>query len=225
MSQITKGIFSIFSNPEIYDGFQNLMGAVEIRKELVREYIRPVPGAKILDIGCGTAEILGFLPQDVCYWGFDISSRYIESARKRFGARGHFHCGLFDSEKAALLPKFDIVMAFGVLHHLDDDEAVNIFALASSVITDSGRVISMDPCFVVGQNPIARFLISKDRGQNVRDQSGYCNLPSNIFLKIDGKVRHRSRVPYTDWVMQCSGVRGGVHVVSQSTNWIVALNS
>jgi len=208
MSQITSGILSVFSNPLIYDGFQNLMGASEIRKELVRDYIKPSPGMRILDIGCGTAEIISYLPQGVGYWGYDISPRYIDSAKERFGARGNFHCGMFDVNQVERLPKFDVVTAFGVLHHLEDDEAVDLFALSTRVLKDDGRVITMDPCFIDRQNPIARFLISKDRGQNVRDEAGYYNLPSKSFCQVNGVVRHRSRVPYTDWVMQCSIMKG-----------------
>lgn len=203
MSQITHGVRAIFSSPRIYDGFQNLMGATRIRQELVRDFIRPKPGMRLLDIGCGTAEILSFLPQEVEYWGFDISSRYIDAAHARFGARGHFHCGLFSSHHVNELPEFDIVIAFGVLHHLSDDEARSLFALAKEAIKPDGRVVTIDPCFAEGQNPIARFLISKDRGQNVRAAEGYQGLPDLNFSKIDGQVRHRNWIPYTHWVMEC----------------------
>ena len=203
MSQITHGIRAIFSMPSIYDSFQNLMGATRIRHEIVRDSIRPNPGMHLLDIGCGTAEIVGFLPEDIKYWGYDISARYIDAAKKKFGGRGHFHCRLLDQQQIERLPKFDIVMAFGVLHHLNDSEARNFFELANRALRPDGRVLTIDACFAQHQNPIARFLISQDRGQNVRTADGYRALPKTSFNVIDGQLRHRSWIPYTHWVMEC----------------------
>jgi len=203
MSQVTRGVRAIFSSPKVYDTFQNIMGAVRLRQEFVREFICPFPGMRILDVGCGTAEILSFLPGDVEYWGFDISAPYIDAAKARFGNRGHFECGLLDAERVDELPQFDLVMAAGVLHHLDDDEAKNLCRLAARALKPDGRLVTTDPCFAAGQNPIARFLISRDRGQNVRTSDGYRALPSAIFGQVHGDLRHRSWIPYTHWLMDC----------------------
>lgn len=204
MSQITHGLRAVFSNPRIYDSFQNLLGAADIRKDLVRNQMRLQAGMRVLDIGCGTAEIIDFLPPEVGYWGFDISAPYIDAAKLRFGARGTFHCGILDGQQVARLPKFDLVIALGVLHHLSDSEALGLFELAKAALVPAGRVVTIDPCFVAGQNPLAHFLIASDRGRNVRDQSGYRALPINSFREVDGFIRRRSRIPYTEWVMECS---------------------
>ncbi len=207
MSQITHGLRSIFSNPRIYDAFQNLLGAAEIRKDLVRNQMRLSAGMRVLDIGCGTAEIINFLPPDVDYWGFDISAAYIDAAKVRFGARGNFHCGMLDSQQVSQLPKFDLVIALGVLHHLSDIEADGLFKLAKAALRPAGRVVTIDPCFVSSQSSIAHFLIASDRGRNVRDQDGYRALPLNTFEVVNGFIRRRSRIPYTEWVMECSNLR------------------
>lgn len=204
MSQLTSGIHAILSKPAIYNLFQNAMGAVKVRRDFVRDFVKPTKNIRILDIGCGTAEILHCLPADIEYWGFDISPQYIEAAKECFGSRGHFHCGLIDSEMLHAMPKFDVVLAIGVLHHLDDDEVHSLFALARAAMKDDGRMVTLDPCFSEDQNPIARFLISKDRGQNVRVAEGYRALATASFGKIKGLVRHRAWIPYTHWVMECS---------------------
>lgn len=203
MSQITNGMRAIFSNPFIYDTFQNVMGATRIRREWVRDFIRPVPGMRVLDIGCGTAQILDLLPKDVAYWGYDISERYIAAAKTKFGSRGHFHCGFFDVLQVESLPKFDLVIALGVLHHLDDMESRSLFELAKRALVPEGRFVTMDPCISPGQNPLARFLINRDRGQNVRIAEAYRALPTASFSMVNGQLRHRSWIPYTHWIMEC----------------------
>ena len=87
MSQITTGIRSILSKPSVYDFMQNIMGAQSFREKFVSLYVKPNAGSRVLDLDCGTADILNFLP-NVDYYGYDISKEYIESARRRFGSRG-----------------------------------------------------------------------------------------------------------------------------------------
>lgn len=180
------------------------MGADKIRRELVNTFIRPSPNCRILDIGCGTAEILHYLPSGVEYWGYDISPEYIRAAKRRFGDRGRFQCSHFDKSALAVSSQFDVVLAIGVLHHLEDHIARNIFDVARSALRDKGRVITIDPCFTEKQNAIAQFLIRNDRGRNVRCSDGYRSLAAGSFTTISGTIRHRKWVPYTHWIMECS---------------------
>jgi len=56
------------------------------------------------------------------------------------------------------------------VHHLDDAEATKLFDLARSVLRPAGRLITFDGCYVPGQSPAARWILSRDRGQFVRKQ-------------------------------------------------------
>ena len=56
------------------------------RLEMVRGFT-DLDGAAILDVGCGTAQILRYLPEGIEYLGFDQNARYLECARNRFTAR------------------------------------------------------------------------------------------------------------------------------------------
>lgn len=196
MSQITTGLRAILSSPTVYSLFQYLMGAHRAWILFVKNDVRPKPGDNILDIGCGPADILSYLP-DVNYWGFDISKVYIDKARAKYGSHGNFHCGILTLAGLDSLPKFDIVVASGVLHHLDDDVAKEFLALAHAALRPGGRLVTVDPCFAPGQNFIARFLISQDRGQCVRDRAGYDGLAENIFETRHVEVRHKAWIPYT----------------------------
>lgn len=205
MAQVTSGVRAVLSRPVVYEALQRIMGAKRGREWIVRDLIRPIPGMRILDLGCGPAEILDSLPEDVAYTGYDMSAEYIAAAKARFGARGTFHCRLLEQAEAATLEPFDLVMGIGVLHHLDDDTARQFMTLAKAALKPGGRVLTLDACYAPKQNPIARFIISKDRGQHVRDEAGYRALAEGIFTGITGALRHWAWPPYTHWSMECSG--------------------
>ncbi|MGS2716903.1 class I SAM-dependent methyltransferase [Eionea flava] len=203
MVQITHGLRGILSNPLIYSVFQLIMGARKGRQQFTENYIKPLPSMKILDVGCGPADILAYLP-DAEYYGFDISADYIEKARSNFANKGTFFCKIFDEGDLSYLPKFDVVLAMGLLHHLDDEEAVQLIKLAHKALNPGGRLLTIDPCLVSGQNPIARFLINKDRGQNVRNEEAYLHLVEEVFESSCIDVKHQRWIPYTNCFMTCT---------------------
>ncbi len=193
--------------PKLYSAFSRAAGG-DARIVYAREYIRAFPEARVLDIGCGTADILEFLPSGIEYVGFDASESYIESARSRFGPRGQFYCADVASQVGKAAVDFDIVLANGVLHHLDDDEAVDLFRIARNALKTGGRLVTLDGCYVEGQSRIARFLLSKDRGTFVRTESRYRQLASLVFAGVDVDIRHDlMRIPYTHIIMVCSQSR------------------
>lgn len=202
MSQVTTGIRSILSSPKIYDAFQDLMGAKKVRLELVERYIRAERNMRILDIGCGTARILDYLPE-VDYHGFDFSQTYINNAINRYGSRGKFNCALLDQTDINNLEPFDVVIATGLIHHLNDEQAIKLMKLANSALKLGGRFITNDPCFTENQNIISHILVSRDRGQNVRTPQEYCRLAELVFSDSSLNIKHSVFIPYTRCTMVC----------------------
>src|SRR6266478_4841848 len=99
------GLYFLLSLPSVYRLFRTIVQGDGCRV-YVSEYVRPVPGEKVLDIGCGPGDILENLPA-VDYLGFDINLIWARSGRKRpsmfvdvtdlKGTAGngpplHFHC-------------------------------------------------------------------------------------------------------------------------------------
>ena len=203
MTQTTSGIRAILSVGRVYDSFQDLSGARRARRRFADEYIRAAPGHRILDIGCGTAAILEHLP-GVEYWGFDLSRDYVETARTRYGARGNFYCSDISEVNLQKLPRFDVVLALGVLHHLDDAGVLTLLRLARTAFGETGRLITWDPCYVDRQSVLRRLIIGMDRGRNVRDELGYQRLCEAVFGRVHGHIRHDLlRIPYTHAIFEC----------------------
>ncbi len=204
MAQITSGIRAVLSSPAVYDRFQGLMGGRVGRTDFAQHMVRAAAGMRLLDIGCGTGELLDYLPPGVHYHGWDISEPYLTAARGRFGARGTFRCGLVTENEIAAESPYDVVIASGLLHHLDDDGARALARLARLALRAGGRFVSIDPVIASGQHPLARFLISRDRGQHVRAAQAYLDLVRPAFDHTTGVVRHRRWVPYTHWMMEAT---------------------
>lgn len=196
---------SILELPAAYKLFSALVGADNSQTVLVNEYVRPSTGYKILDIGCGPGNILDYLPR-VDYYGFDFNPSYIDSAVKRFGQRGQFFCQRV-SEADVFLKQpdsFDIVLAVGILHHLDDAEAMQLFEIAKYALKSGGRLVTYDGCYEEGQSKAARYLLSRDRGEFVRTQPEYTHLAHTRFDKVTASIRHDLlRIPYTHIIMEC----------------------
>ena len=204
MAQITSGVRAVLSSPAIYDALQWVMGGRVGRSDFAGTMVRAVAGTRVLDIGCGTGELLAYLPAGVHYQGWDISDAYVMAARARFGSRAEFRAGLLTEAAVAAEPPYDVVIASAVLHHLDDAHARELAWLARLAVRGGGRFVSIDPVIAAGQHAVARFLISRDRGQHVRTPDEYLALVRPAFSEATGVIRHRRWVPYTHWMMEAT---------------------
>lgn len=192
----------------VYRTFQSMIGS-SARARLVETYVRPQQGDRILDIGCGPADVLNHLDQ-VEYVGVDVHPNYIRAASRRYGSKGEFHC-LPVGESLTQFGKFDLVLAIGLLHHLDDSEATTLLEVASRAIKPEGRLITLDGCFLQQQNWIARTLLNCDRGRFVRQYSEYLALAKTSFLEVRCSTRHDlMRLPYSHLIMECQQQAGRV---------------
>jgi SAM-dependent methyltransferase len=199
---------SLLGHAALYKRFQTLIGGRRARRRFIEHIVRPRPGQRVLDIGCGPGDILDFLP-DVDYYGVDIDPLYIAAAARRYGHRGTFICSGVDSLTLPALGAFDLVLAVGLVHHLDDAQARRLFRLSAQALNPAGRLVTMDGCFVPGQQALARLLLKADRGGYVRAQAAYEALAGEVFTAVKSTIAERFfHVPYTLLMMECRNASG-----------------
>ena len=197
-----QSLRSLLAIPAAYNLWWNVVGGPAFAKVLVRDYLQPSVGARILEIGCGPGTIVGYLPQ-VEYFGFDLSSEYIEMARKRF-PQAQFVCERVSRFSVAQQRSFDAVLALGIVHHLDDQEAGQLFQIAYDALKSGGKLVTFDGVWTNDQSPAARWFLTRDRGEYVRNEGEYVKIASAVFANVRASVRHDLiRIPYSHLILEC----------------------
>ncbi len=190
---------SLLELPAGFDLYQRLVGAPGSKKRFVEEFARPEPGESVLDLGCGTGALFGLMPDGVDYVGVDLDARYVAAARARHGDRAEF----VHSDATAYAPgrEFDLAVAYGVLHHLDDDGARGLLRAARG----ARRFVAAEPCPTARSGALERFLMRHDRGRFVREEREYVRLAREVFERVESRlVPGTYRIPYTLVVLDCS---------------------
>lgn len=158
-----------------------------------------------LDLGCGTAEILSRLPENIVYLGIDNNPQYIAFAKQKYKQRPntHFICADWnDTQWQTTFPTLSIgaVSLLGLLHHLNDQDAQNILTLSLDLVKENGTLITLDGCNEIHASIMERFFYWIDRGNYVRSAATLKQLfphTPNISLHSDWL-----RVPYCYAVCQ-----------------------
>lgn len=199
-----------------YERLQDVAGAAHMRRWLAREYWRVRPGMRVIDIGCGPGSILDSLARDIHYVGIDLSESYIRAARCNYGDRGEFIAGDAAQLQASADPRLrdaDLVMCTGLLHHLEDAQVDSLLRFARDALAPSGRLVCLEPTFLVHQSRFSRWLMAQDRGGNVRSEFAWRELVRSVFPRCDTFIAtHLYRIPYIHIVIECGpGAPQGAH--------------
>ena len=196
MGENVSGIYSILNRPAIFGAFHRLVVRRDARRVLVDEYIRPNAGDRLLDIGCGPASMLPYL-KDVNYTGLDLEENFIKQATVKYGGRATFIHARIQDLSTKFDCEFDLAITIGVVHHLDDGEAKELFRAVSKLLKPGGRLVVSDPVFRERQNPLARMVMSFDRGKSIRTKEGYARLAGPELERVRTDVRSDfMRIPY-----------------------------
>lgn len=198
------------ASPVVFDTYQSLIGAPECHKRFIHDMVAPVPGERVLDVGCGVGASVRYIPDSVDYLGIDISEAYISRAKADYGIRGKFICADITTLDADMLGTFDRAFCFGVLHHLSDAMVADAVKFVRRAVKPGGIFVSIDPCYVPGQHVVAKLIIDHDRGEHIRDPAGFQRVISGLGQVHTKIYSDLLRIPYTQIVMRVEvGNAGG----------------
>jgi ubiquinone/menaquinone biosynthesis C-methylase UbiE len=190
--------------PKLYDFVQTLAGADKVRRQFIAQHVVPATDSRILDLGCGTGDLLDHLP-DCEYVGIDLNESYINTARSRHSGNINFITGDCTRFDQIISGEFDAIIALGVLHHLDDESVKNLSHSAARSLSSSGKFFSIDPCFTPDQGSLRKWFVSKDRGRAVRTAHEYIGLLSDDFETIESTITHDwGNIPWSHCVLTSS---------------------
>jgi SAM-dependent methyltransferase len=195
----------MFSLAPVYRFAQRAIGADHFRAVVVNDIIQPTSDDRVLDAGCGTGDIVEHFPEVDDYVGFDPSAEYVRAANDRFGERARFVESTVASFAADEAPSRTVVIAIGVLHHLDDDTVRELLDLAHRVLVPGGRLVTIDPTLTDHQHPIARVLVKSDRGRHVRTPRDTADLVTARFADAQiSTLDDLLRPPYTHVIVRAT---------------------
>ena len=209
--QDDSGLKRLLTIPRFYELFQRFLGGDNAKKWLVKNVWKPRSGEVIVDIGCGSGNILEYLPLDIEYLGIDISEEYIRSARRRFSARGNFFLGTahdFVNQYDSYFGSADLVLCNGLLHHLSDCEALEILELSKRIMKSEGRLVCLEATFLARQTLLSRWILNRDRGKHIRSEQEWKKLIGQAFESYSTHIlTGLIRIPYTHIVIECLNAR------------------
>jgi SAM-dependent methyltransferase len=178
----------------------SLLARRDTLSHLTRDIIKPAARESVLDLGCGPGTLCPYL-DGTRYQGVDINPDHVTAAIEKF-PNFHFRCSDAGSFLATTEDKFDLILLIGLLHHLDDAQVVGVMEGCHRVLTEKGRIITLDPVFEERQNPIAYLLARLDSGRNVRKPDQYLQLVQRVFPVATIDIRRDLlRLPFSHAVM------------------------
>ena len=192
----------ILEYPRIYNFYQRLIGSRPYLKRFKSRFLKIEDGMKILDMGCGTSNILEFINEDVKYYGVDCSQKYIDYSSKNF-TKHRFVCQSI-CKKLDIDEKFDVVISKGVLAALSDVQLCKMFEVIVSLSNQNTKIILSDMNYKTDACWLQKFLQRNERNKNLRSKEDYIKIISKYF-DIDNitELDNIYRIPYSRIVFEC----------------------
>jgi SAM-dependent methyltransferase len=205
---LTRALRRLMSAPvgraRAYSLLQRTVGQERLLRRFVDEALALTPGDRVLDVGCGPADVLAALPAGVRYTGLEPHPPYLAGARRRFGPTADLRGARVEELPAGAV--FERVLLMGVLHHLPDPEASALLRACLARRAPGGELVALEPCPRPGRGWVEQQLYAIDLGRFVRSEQSLramvcAGAPAARFDVWEGMLR----VPYTYVVVRIAG--------------------
>jgi SAM-dependent methyltransferase len=191
-------IANIFDNAKLYELFQFGV-ARRGTSEIVRNQILKPDGVKkVLDFGCG----IGYHSKEFIgseYLGIEPLTDCVNKANRIFkNSENNFIVGDHESLKSIKDSSYDLIIALGVLHHINDSIFDEFIKESHRILKVGGRLTTFDPVYHNGQSKISKWVVSRDRGTWIRTTEGYSERIQKIYNQEPSKKIYTNllRIPY-----------------------------
>jgi len=141
-------------------------------------------GKNILDLGCGDAYVLELLIsngiRNFKYLGLDNNQSYINRNKKKYNNKNYKFVKINIDKTDTVISKVDTIICHGFLHHISDNEIINLFKIFKKKID----LIIIEPTYYKKQNFLRKIIMSMDRGFYIRQDSHLLRMLKKIGFKI-----------------------------------------
>ncbi len=188
--------------------------------EWIYQILRPYVGTRILEIGCGTGNLTGYLRRHGPVLADDFHSGYLEAAKKNLkGLSGITYKKVNLEKNLSFLRSFrpDTLICVNVLEHLSDDQRVLDRCL--SLLPPGGRLLLFVPAFQflfgtmdVSYGHFRRYSLSelKNKMEAAGFRVEYCrylNLLGVLGWWLNGKILKKKIIPKSQMLLYDKLVR------------------
>lgn len=136
-----------------------------------------------------------------------INESYIRTAQQNFGNRATFLVGTareFIKNPDNRLNNCDIILLTGLLHHLEDRDVLEVLELCRNILKPRGRLVCIEPTYLIHQSQLSRWFMKKDRGKNIRTEQNLKELIKVFFHSYQSNITTGLlRIPYTHIIIEC----------------------
>jgi ubiquinone/menaquinone biosynthesis C-methylase UbiE len=191
-------IAKIFDNANLYKIFQYSVSRRGTDKIIRDEILKPKNVDNVLDFGCGIGYHANeFLESN--YLGIGPLQSCVDKANFMFSRSGaKFIAGDHNALRIVPDSSYDVIMAIGVLHHIDDLIFHEFLKESLRILKPGGRLTTFDPVLHDQQSLLSRWVVRRDRGQWVRKEGEYLSIVSTYFgQNLNSKIYSKLlRIPY-----------------------------
>jgi len=199
-----KKLTQILSLAKIYQLYQWMVGANNYSRLFANEYICYQKNEKILDIGCGPADILNYLPKETDYTGIDMNKDYIMNAQRKYPDKKFVCADITTSDFVLENELFDTVFFIGVQHHLSDSEMEATLKFAKSKVKKGGRLLALEPVITPNRGSIEKWFMDNDRGKFIRTAEHYQQITTQVISNYTQTIlKNTMNIPFTIIIIEC----------------------
>ena len=174
-------LVDLFDNSLLYQGLQSCISKKHTSEFLQTKILKPIGVKKVLDFGCGIGSHSIFFPNSH-QLGLEPLDSCVARANSFF-KRTNTNFLLADHTYLKNIPdsSFDLVIAMGVLHHVNDSIFQYFVRQSHRILKPGGRLTTLDPVLHPDQSSFSKWVVKRDRGRWVRDRHLYTDLFINSF--------------------------------------------